>query len=305
MSDRYRILRTSFPVHVKTANLDSLESHILIVQCLTANHLGLLERSVRRIADAASGPHLRHSEDQVEAALGRLRERGIVEWWPNLEIVAWWSVLEEQQPSGETSLVSYWKSARKLLSEKPAEVRALYALHYREELEQFRDDEASEVDDSSTSSSRQISLLPQETGIRNQESGTRRAGKRTKKRAKARRVTSRLVDDVFDLMAEACKAIGRRGPQRDCKTNRDMIERATKRESATIDDWRQIIAAQLESVRNQPEWHHTLRLSTITRPRRWASLRDAPDPGRRDNGPKHAPSSFDGADRSFGIGGGQ
>lgn len=90
-----------------------------------------------------------------------------------------------------------------------------------------------------------------------------------------------LAAQVLRLLCDAVQDLtGKPGGPRDVPTNRDMIAKATKREGATLEDWRRVIAAQAESVRHKPEAWGYLCLSTITRARNWARLADAPI-GRR------------------------
>jgi hypothetical protein len=86
-----------------------------------------------------------------------------------------------------------------------------------------------------------------------------------------------LPTEVLRLMCEAVRDVtGKPGGPRDVPTNRDMIAKATKRERATLEDWRRVIAAQTESVRHKPDAWRYLCLPTITRPNNWARLADAP-----------------------------
>jgi hypothetical protein len=81
------------------------------------------------------------------------------------------------------------------------------------------------------------------------------------------------------------------GP-RDGPVNRRTIAAATRRERATLDDWRLVIDRQLESVREDRTAWKYLCLSTIAKPSNWARLADAPV-GTRTRSAKHAPSLFD------------
>jgi hypothetical protein len=89
---------------------------------------------------------------------------------------------------------------------------------------------------------------------------------------------SGLVDEVLELMRAAVRDVTRgrdRGPQ-DTPGNRDLIRTCTRREKASIDDWRRVIAAQAVSVRSDPGAWRYLALSTICRRTNWLRLLDAP-----------------------------
>lgn len=86
-----------------------------------------------------------------------------------------------------------------------------------------------------------------------------------------------IAADVIGLLQDAVRSLpgAGRGP-RDVKSNRDTVRRVTKREDATLEDWKAVIGAQLDSVRNDPSAWRYLCLSTISRPANWARLMDAP-----------------------------
>lgn len=108
---------------------------------------------------------------------------------------------------------------------------------------------------------------------------------------------SLLVDEVLELMRTAVLSVtGKPGGPRNVETNRKLVRIATKREHATIDDWRAVIDAQVDSVRDHPETWRYLCLSTICRPGNFARLADAPR-GRNGRRTRHAPSRFDEPER--------
>lgn len=89
-----------------------------------------------------------------------------------------------------------------------------------------------------------------------------------------------LTDAVLGLLRAAVRDVtGKPGGPRDTPSNRKLVRDATKREGATLDDWRHVISAQAESVRRKPEALPYLCLQTICRPANFGRLRDAPAPG--------------------------
>lgn len=104
------------------------------------------------------------------------------------------------------------------------------------------------------------------------------------------------VDAVCVLLGDAMRDVAgstKRNPDPASKANRDMISKVWRREQATLDDWRDVIAAQAESVRHDRKAWRFLCLSTIHRPANWARLRDAI--GTCATAPrhaKHAPARF-------------
>lgn len=87
-----------------------------------------------------------------------------------------------------------------------------------------------------------------------------------------------LVDCVLVAMRDAVKSVTRgrdRGPL-DSPGNRDLIRTCTRREQATLEQWRRVIAAQAESVRSSPDAWRYLALSTLCRRANWLRLLDAP-----------------------------
>lgn len=87
-----------------------------------------------------------------------------------------------------------------------------------------------------------------------------------------------LVDQVLELMREAVRDVtkGRdRGPQ-NTPGNRELVRSCTRREKASLDDWKRVISAQQESARHNPSSRRYLVLSTITVRKNWLRLLDAP-----------------------------
>jgi hypothetical protein len=92
---------------------------------------------------------------------------------------------------------------------------------------------------------------------------------------------------VLVAMREAVRSVSRgrdRGPQ-DSPGNRDLVRTCTRREQATIEHWRHVIAAQAESVRHNPDAWRFLALSTICRRQNWLRLLDAPKSQAGPRGP--------------------
>lgn len=87
MAGKNRTFRTDVLVHPKTSGLHPLDRDILFFQVVAANIAGVMTKSVRRIAHDCGGGT---STEQVEASLRRLEKRGLVRWWPDLEVV--WAV---------------------------------------------------------------------------------------------------------------------------------------------------------------------------------------------------------------------
>lgn len=103
-----------------------------------------------------------------------------------------------------------------------------------------------------------------------------------------------LVDKVLAYMRNAVLTLtGKPGGPRNVQTNRKMVIDATKREGASLEDWQRVIDGQLADVRNRPSAWRYLCLSTITRPKNWARLADAPVGDHRERASAFSPSLFD------------
>ncbi len=112
----YGRFREDLLSHEKTASMSALEVHVMI-QCRCANAIGLMERSIRRMAREASGPVFDFSCDDIDRALRALVERQLIVWWRELETIWWVEMADEQsqttpqsRPHFGISAESVWKT---------------------------------------------------------------------------------------------------------------------------------------------------------------------------------------------------
>lgn len=119
---RYRRIRTDFHTHPRTCGLSPL-ARDLMVQGITANIAGILERSLSRMATLAGDS----SRYDVQCAIDELRERSppLAVWWPDLEIL-WIVEAADEQARNPKAWLAAWATA---LDQHPS-VLAAFCNHY-------------------------------------------------------------------------------------------------------------------------------------------------------------------------------
>jgi len=118
----FRQLRTDFFDHEATAGLSSL-ARAIYLQVSLANIVGILERSLKRLAKKADPDA---TVDDAREALAELEKRGRVVWWDDLEI-AWLIEAADEQIGRSPKL---WTSARRLVAAQPIEVQRAFLKRY-------------------------------------------------------------------------------------------------------------------------------------------------------------------------------
>jgi hypothetical protein len=117
------MLRTDWHSHERTIGLSPL-ARDLMVQAITSNIAGILERSTRKMATVAGG---RTSADDVDRAVCELVDRGLARWWPDLETLWIIEAADEQARN-----VKAWISAEALVTDAEPEIRTAFAERYRD-----------------------------------------------------------------------------------------------------------------------------------------------------------------------------
>lgn len=122
MAGKNRTFRTDVLTHPRTAGLHPLDLHILFFQCVAANIAGVLERSIAQIARAAGGGT---TQAEVKASLRRMEKRGVVRWWPELDLL--WAV---EAADHQARTPAAWRGVRNVVDVLPAKVREAFDARY-------------------------------------------------------------------------------------------------------------------------------------------------------------------------------
>ena len=122
MAGKNRTFRTDILTHPKTAGLHPLDLHILFFQAVASNIAGVLERSIAQIARAAGGGT---TQAEVKASLRRMEKRGVVRWWPELDLL--WAV---EAADHQARTPAAWRGVRNVVDVLPAEVREAFDTRY-------------------------------------------------------------------------------------------------------------------------------------------------------------------------------
>jgi hypothetical protein len=156
---RYRKIRTDIHTHERTAGIGAVGRDLLL-QGILANIAGLLERSVRSMARMAGV-----GEEVIEQSLAELQRRGLVRWWPDLEVL-WVVEAADEQAEGKA-----WKSVLAAVKTAPAPVRDAFRERYPDKMPDGGCDKAPDP----PSAESPMGDSNQEAGIREQDAGVRMA----------------------------------------------------------------------------------------------------------------------------------
>lgn len=168
MGAKYRKIRTDIITHPRTAGIGAI-GRDLLYQGIFANIAGLLERSLRSMARTAGV-----DEAVVEAALAELQRRGLVQWWPELEILWVIEAADEQAQNAKA-----WMAVLGEVQPMPLVVRQSFALSYhararvpehaRRELQTMLADTLPDTIEDIKQETVSDTICPQEAGSRKQE----------------------------------------------------------------------------------------------------------------------------------------
>jgi hypothetical protein len=319
--------REDMMTHVRTEWFGAVE-HSIMLQCRCANPAGVMAKSVRMIAQRASGDRLTHvvTEEDVSRSLHRLVEAGHCVWYRELETIWWVNMADEQRPAGCDDDDPFWtllgnQLVPKLAAQvrlglfrryphlnpaKPSDVEVLPVLD-AVELRQFglfptdTDADADPNADAETNSTRRFSRLGSHSGFRSNADTQKRKRKAATVHASHIEAVIREIND-----ARAQLVPNSRGYRLDSKNQREWVRRATKRESATLEDWKCRIRNMLEACKRHEFWVQHFSLEHIHRPKNWEKWGDdsslPPMPTRKGGGGGGPPiADFGGEPSSYGA----
>lgn len=316
-SGSYDVLWTKTRIDVlghQSTHWFSEREHGLRLQCQCENQLGLLERSLGSMARVASGDGrtVTVTTGDIEESIARLANTGHVVWFREFEVLWWIEMADEQSPSGSEEQVRFWNQIRDQVVVKLVnQIRRLICERYPRLISKKSSDDAT-VGKRSGPDLHQIPIFGnQDRELDEDQDEDQDREKPSREDATGPRSRSKssgdgtLVDRVIGLINQHRTSLIENvvGFRTDSKSQRKWVEKATKRESATFDDWRLRIEHLAEAASRDEFWVQHLTLQYLHWAKNWekwehASAIPAKRSGRT---PSHAPSNFDGPDQSFGF----
>lgn len=309
-------VREDFRTHPRTSWFSAIEQS-LFLQCRCANQIGVLERSLAGMAREASGNRglITVTPELIEKAIGLLVAGRHCVWYREIETLWWVNMADEQQPKPGDGRAQYWAQlGTQVVPKLGTQVREGLLRRYPQ-LDPKKSGDYEDVKPVDFADIAQVGLFVSDTDTEPdpepEGEGARKPGPSSPRRGgRSGRVHGSFIDSVIDCFNEHRSAVlpNTRGVRRDSKTARDWVRKATRREGATLEDWRLRITHLCEAARRDPFWQaHITTLEYLHRRGAWEKWEheSAIPPHRvasRRSEAKHSPSDFDRADRSFGGG---
>ena len=266
----YTKTRNDALTHERTEWFSVLE-HGIRLQCQVANQLGVLERSVASIARIASGRTMTVSPEEVRESISMLSNTSHVVWFREFDILWWVEMADEQQPTDTPKNTQYWTQLRtQLLPKLVNQVRVAICARYPK-LGSPNPPESLGCDPSKPKLVNQVGLFGSHNRDldrdsdrdRDRESPTRAGASSGRSKpglkghaAQTAQAGDSLVDRViehFNLRRSEVKR-NAKGFRADSDCHRKPIERATRREQATFEDWRERIDRLAAAASRDPFW---------------------------------------------------
>lgn len=301
--------RIDVRAHKKTRWFSDIE-HGLRLQCHCANRFGILERSIVSMAREASGDGvtLTVTPQQIEQSISRLSSTGHVVWFREVEVLWWVEMADEQQPPDPQKRANFWTQLRtQLLPKLVNQVRLAICARYpflgsgkTEESQEPRGELVNQVGlFGSLDRDKDQDLDRDQDRVTPNRGPAIRGRSRGKPMARAKRdrvVDPGLIDAVIECFNEHRSALieGGTGYRTDSSCHRKPIAKATKREGASIDDWRQRIARLAEAAARDEFWLPHLTPEHLHWAKNWERWsHDSSIPKRQGaTRPDHAPGDF-------------
>lgn len=302
-------IREDFLTHPRTEWFSAIEQS-LILQCRCANPLGVLQRSTAHMARVASGDRglITVTCEMIERSIARLVSSEHCVWYREIETLWWVNMADEQQPNRGNPTSEYWNQLRaQLVPKLDNQVReGLFRRYPR--LDPKKSGNHEDVEPATFAEVAQVGLFLPDTDT---EPDTEPEGERANKLAPnsprrgsgSHRIHGAFIDAVIDCLNEHRARVvpNARGFRRTSKSQREFVRRVTRRESATLEDWRVRISNLTEAARRDRFWVAHLTLQYLSRAGSWDKWEhESSIPEGRQS--RHAPSDFDRPDRSFGGG---
>ena len=253
----------------------SEREHGLMLQCKCGNRFGIIERSLAAMARKASGDSqtLTVTPEEIEKSISRLSNDGHVVWFREHEILWWVEMADEQEPTDPAKRPNYWNQLRtQLLPKLVNQVRVAIYTRYPVLVSgktQERQDPAGKLvnqvglfasldrdQDRDLDQDRDQVNPNRGAAIRRRDRGKPKARSRRKDNPDDLGVDPDLIDQVIGHFNERRAALFENGTgyRTDSACHRKRIAKATKREKATLADWRERIDRLAEAVARQEFW---------------------------------------------------
>ncbi len=295
--------------------------HGLRLQCQCENQLGLLERSLASMARIASGDGrtVTVTAGDIEESISRLASAGHVVWFREFEVLWWVEMADEQKPPGTEDQVKFWNQIRDQVVVKLVnQIRRLICDRYPHLISKNPSNDGV-VEKRSGPDLHQIPIwgnqdreldeeLDRDQERENKPSRDSATGPRSRSGSKSRSsVDATLVDRVIALINEHRARLIENavGFRTDSKSQRRWVEKATKREGASFEDWKLRIGHLAEAASRDEFWIQHLTLQYLHWAKNWEKWEHAssiPAPRRGSNGgggsgsgggsPSYAPGDF-------------